>query len=191
MEAADPQSSKIPEQMKIHKFIKGLKSPHIQEKLYEEDFVTLKEYYDMASRLEDCIPNANLPGTKRKVEGMTGHPFSRPGEKRFKPDSRKVPKRCFICNQVGHRQKDCQQNRARLNALERKKCFLCDQEGCFKRNCPNQGIRKSPFLRKVKFKNLNRQSNMNMLRFNYSNENEQMGKVQQLAYVYAKVHGRI
>ena len=87
MQAADTQFSKIPEQMKIYKFIKGLKIPLFQEKLYAEDFVTLQEYYNMASRLEDSIPNANLPGTKRKAEGIAGHPFSRPGEKRFKPDS--------------------------------------------------------------------------------------------------------
>ena len=96
MKDEDNSDYAIPEQMKIHRFLEGLRSKDIKDKLYSESYDTLEEYYEKAMMFEQSNPNYHA-GQKRSAPQENNKKRPRFGGN----NSKNI--RCFKCNQVGHK----------------------------------------------------------------------------------------
>ena len=134
---SDNADYKIPVQMNIHRFIEGLKSDDIKDKLYTESFATLEEYYIRAVKLKQGNPNQRI-GSKRTAN--QGPPFKR---RRQETPTNRCQIRCFECNQVGHKSNNCPSKRSNMNNMQSRKCFNYNKEGHIAKDC-RQKDRKKP-----------------------------------------------
>ena len=178
----------IPMQMKIHRFIEGLKNKDIKEKLYIEKFDTLEQYFERAVILEQSNPNFGI-GSKRSSPGSQY--FGSNKKQRLEGTAKQL--RCFECNKLGHKAKDCRNKHSNLNSM---RCFGCNEEGHRIRDCPKKDHRKPPYRGSNNKKN-RRQSNFNGMMnglnsmFEMTEEEETLDGKPMLAYAFAKIKRQV
>ena len=184
---ADQKDYRIPEHMNIHRFIEGLQSKDIKERLYAETFATMEEYFERAIILEQSSPGNRL-GSKR--------PANQPQynkEPRYEKN-RKKDFRCFECNQVGHRASDCpSKQKSNLNSM---RCYGCNQQGHKISDCPKRSDRGPPYRKRNRGQN-HKKSNFNAMMkemgdlFDITGEEDTLEEKPMLSYAYAKIRGKI
>ena len=192
MAEVDPLDYKIPEQMLVHWFIKGLSSTKVQELLNIEDFATLDDCAKKAVKFERNLPmhhqqqfgkrkfNSDYgkapPAKRQKGHGIYQPPRYKPQQEgkawntgKGKPAGRSNVE-CFTCRKRGHIASECRSGPA-LNVI----CYKCNKEGHMKKDCrmPTKG-----------------KSNMNALGFTFTGETEEISNSHNLVYVFAKAQNQ-
>ena len=125
----------------VNFFINGLSLDYLKMKIMRENPETYQAAVAVAMTEQNLRKRFEL--RRGKPEKVDFRPSQSTSHEPMEVDHYRPPKRCFNCNKVGHRAKECRSRHKQVNSVEhgqnssknKIECWRCGKLGHIKKNC--------------------------------------------------------